>query len=243
VQPTADTKPDTKPDTEPDIDADPLPDRGQPDTFEPVTFEPVTFEEYVATRGPALIRFASRLTGSQHRAEDLVQDALAKAYQRWESIQRKDQPDVYLRRVLVNAAKSWWRPRRNQEVPVDEPVGPLAIHGRDAGQDAGRDHGRGFGPGFSRDFSAESAERDEMWRLIGTLPARQRAVLVLRYYEDLDDTTIAAILDCSPATVRTHAMRALTLLRSHFELNSDANSDANADANADLNSGATDERP
>jgi RNA polymerase sigma-70 factor (sigma-E family) len=184
-----------------------------------VTFEPVPFEEYVAIRGPALIRFASRLTGSQHRAEDLVQDALAKAYQRWDSIQRKDQPDVYLRRMLVNAAKSWWRPRRNQEVPVDEPVGPMATDNRDVG----------------RDLVAEAAERDEMWRLIGTLPARQRAVLVLRYYEDLDDATIAAILDCSPATVRTHAMRALNLLRSRFEPNTDANSDAN--------SGATDERP
>jgi RNA polymerase sigma factor (sigma-70 family) len=63
------------------------------------------------------------------------------------------------------------------------------------------------------DLSAESADRDAMWQLVATLPPRQRAVLVLRYYEDLDDTTIAEILGCSPVTVRTHAMRALAALR------------------------------
>jgi RNA polymerase sigma-70 factor (sigma-E family) len=172
---------------------------------ETATDEPVTFEAYVATRGPALIRFASRLTGSQHRAEDLVQDALAKAYQRWDSIQRKDQPDVYLRRIIVNGARSWWRPRSNREVPIDTtPTGttPTELIGTRAD---------------ARDAGAQTdqlvAERDAMWRLIATLPARQRAVLVLRYYEDLDDNTIAAILDCSPVTVRTHAMRALDVLR------------------------------
>jgi RNA polymerase sigma factor (sigma-70 family) len=76
-------------------------------------------------------------------------------------------------------------------------------------------------PADDRDVGTQTpdlvAERDEMWRLIGSLPPRQRAVLVLRYYEDLDDNTIAAILDCSPVTVRTHAMRALDVLRSHFK--------------------------
>ena len=165
--------------------------------------EPVSFEAYVAARGPALIRFASRLTGSPHRAEDLVQDALAKAYPRWDSIHRKDQPDVYLRRMIVNGARSWWRPRSNRELPVE--------HTNDRAD--------------ARDLGHESAERDAMWRLIGTMPARQRAVLVLRYYEDLDDTTIAAILDCAPATVRTHAMRALTVLRRHFTTTDDNGAD------------------
>lgn len=63
------------------------------------------------------------------------------------------------------------------------------------------------------DLGGEAADRDAMWRLIRALPDRQRAVLVLRYYEDLDDATIAQILDCSPVTVRTHAMRALANLR------------------------------
>jgi RNA polymerase sigma-70 factor (sigma-E family) len=191
VQPTAESATERQP--EPVIKAVIKPDI-EPD-IKAVIDEPVSFEAYVAARGPALIRFASRLTGSPHRAEDLVQDALAKAYQRWDSILRKDQPDVYLRRLLVNGARSWWRPRSNRELPVEQPLGERAD---------------------AHDLSAQSAERDEMWRLIATLPARQRAVLVLRYYEDLDDSTIAAILDCSPVTVRTHAMRALTVLRSHF---------------------------
>src|SRR4051794_15225493 len=140
---------------------------------EPLAEEPVTFEAYVATRGPALIRFASRLTGSQHRAEDLVQDALAKAYQRWASIQRKDQPDVYLRRIIVNAARSWWRPRSNREVPIDTTPTDTTPTNRADARDAGTQ------------TDQLVAERDAMWRLIATLPARQRAVLVLRYYEDL----------------------------------------------------------
>jgi RNA polymerase sigma-70 factor (sigma-E family) len=132
---------------------------------------PVSFADYVATRGPALIRFAGRLTGDQHRAEDLVQDALAKAYQRWDSIRRNDQPDLYLRRMLINASRSWWRPRSNRELPVGEPVFERVDH---------------------HDVGADSAERDEMWRLITILPQRQRAVLVLRYYEDLYTASISS---------------------------------------------------
>ncbi len=151
----------------------------------------MTFEEYVAARGAALVRFARVLTGDDHRAEDLVQDALARAYLRWDRILRTDQPDVYLRRAVVNAARSWWRRRASRERPVDRPVDRAA-------------------PG---DLGAEAAERDAMWRHVVALPTRQRAVLVLRYYEDLDDATIAEIMNCSPGTVRSHAMRALTTLR------------------------------
>ena len=160
---------------------------------EPVTHEPPSFEGYVAMRGPALVRFAILLTGDDHRAEDLVQDVLAKAYLRWRSIRRSDNPDVYLRRMLVNASHSWWRRRRNREVPVEH-TGDRAAPG-DIGTDAG--------------------ERDALWRLVTALPHQQRAVVALRYYEDLDDATIAEILSCSPATVRTHAMRALNRLRGH----------------------------
>ncbi|MEU0556834.1 SigE family RNA polymerase sigma factor [Dactylosporangium sp. NPDC006015] len=151
----------------------------------------MTFEEYIAARGPSLIRFARVLTGDPHRAEDLVQEALAKAYPRWNRILRTDQPDVYVRRVIANAAHSWWRRRSNREPAVGEPVdGPAA-----------GDHG------------TETVERDAMWRQIRRLSERQRTVLVLRYYEDLDDATIADIMRCSQATVRTHAARALQALR------------------------------
>lgn len=154
----------------------------------------MTFEEYVAARGAALVRLARLLTGDDHRAQDLVQDVLAKAYVHWRRVCAAEQPDVYIRRMLVNAQRSWWRRRANREVPIERPVDRPT-------------------PG---DVGARAAERDEMWRLIGGLPARQREVLVLRYYEDLDDVMIAEILGCSTNTVRTHAMRALTALRSRY---------------------------
>lgn len=157
--------------------------------------EPPTFAEYVAAKGAALVRFAAAVTGDDHRAEDLTQDVLAKAYRRWDRIGRTDRPDVYVRRMLINASRSWWRHRSNRELPV----------------------ARTHESGSTADIGAESAERDAMWRLMLTLSRRQRAVLVLRYYEDLDDATIGQVLDCSPATVRTHAMRALQALRRHHD--------------------------
>jgi RNA polymerase sigma-70 factor (sigma-E family) len=151
----------------------------------------VTFEEYVRGRGPALVRLAVLLVGHRQLAEDLVQEVLARAYVRWERVARADHPDLYLRRMLVNAHTSWWRRRSSHEtvgLPEREEAGPSLV-------------------------DTEVAERDELWRLIRTLPRRQRAVVVLRYYEDLDDLAIAEVLDCSPVTVRTHVMRALATLR------------------------------
>lgn len=167
-------------------------------TPEAVTPQLTTFEVFVSARGAALVRFALLLTGDPHRAEDLVQDALARAYLRWHEIRRADQPEVYVRRLLVNASRSWWRRRSNWELPT-------AGTGRGPAEQAA--------PG---DLSAESAERDALRRLIGALPHRQRAVLILRYYEDLPDSAIAEILNCTPVTVRTHAMRGLKTLREHI---------------------------
>lgn len=164
----------------------------------------ISFEDYVALRGPALVRLARLLTGDDHRAEDLVQDILGRAFVRWRSIMRTDSPDVYLRRMLLNAHTSWWRRRLNKELPIDA-QSITAASDREASK-ATTIHNLG----------AQAANRDAMWRLILRLPDRQRAVIVLRYYEDLDDATIAEVLDCSPATVRTHAMRALKTLRAHL---------------------------
>jgi RNA polymerase sigma-70 factor (sigma-E family) len=158
----------------------------------------VTFEEYVAMRGPALVRFARLLTGDPHHAEDLAQDALAKAYLRWNRLIATEPPDAYLRRMVINGSRSWWRRRTNQETPTAAPRDRQA-------------------PG---QMETETVERDEMWQRIARLPGRQRAVLVLRYYEDLDDVAIADILGCSAVTVRTHAMRALTTLREYTDAGS-----------------------
>lgn len=154
----------------------------------------MTFEEYVRLRGAALVRFARLIAGDDQLAEDLCQEVLARAYLRWHKIGRTDQPDLYLRRMVVNARASWWRRRSNRERPADV-----------AAVESGR---ATSGP------EAETAERDALWRRVLRLPDRQRAVIVLRYYEDLDDAAIARILDCSAVTVRTHAMRALGTLRS-----------------------------
>ena len=143
------------------------------------------------TRGPSLVRLARLLVADDHRADDLVQEVLAKAYPRWSRIAGVEHPDRYVRRMLVNARNSWWRRALHREVSVPI-VGDLPT---------GVDHG------------GAAADRDALWRLVRALPERQRAVLVLRFYEDLDDLAIADILGCSPVTVRTHAMRGLATLR------------------------------
>ncbi len=138
------------------------------------------------------MRFARLLTGDDHRAEDLVQDVLAGAYVRWRRIGGMARPDLYVRRMLVNAHHSWWRRRSSTEVMVA----------------AVRDHPARL------DQATDAAERDAMWRLVIALPLRQRTVIVLRYYEDYDDVTIAEVMRCSAGTVRTHAKRALATLHS-----------------------------
>ncbi|MGW2621983.1 SigE family RNA polymerase sigma factor [Micromonospora taraxaci] len=155
----------------------------------------MTFEEYAFARTSALVRLARLLTDDEHRAEDLVQEVLARAYARWGRISGTDRPDAYVRRMLVNAHHSWWRRRSSREVSV-----------------AAVTDGAG-----AADEATVVAERDALWRLVRELPRSQRTVIVLRYYEDLDDTSIAEILACSAGTVRTHAKRALATLRKRQE--------------------------
>jgi RNA polymerase sigma-70 factor (sigma-E family) len=151
-----------------------------------------TFDEFVAVRGQALLRFALMLCGDRYQAEDLVQSALAKAYRRWSRVSVMQRPEAYLKTVLVHDHLRWWRRRSSAEVPLAQPsVGTAVGDGADV-----------------------RASRDAAWELIGRLPKRQRAVLVLRYYEDLTDGEIAAVLGCAPSTVRSQAARALSALRS-----------------------------
>lgn len=154
----------------------------------------MTFDEYVTAHGAALLRFARLLTGDEHRAEDLTQDVLARAYVRWKRVAGADDPDRYVRRMLVNANHSWWRLRSSREVRVAA-VADRQLDGA---------------------IDADAVERDVLWRLISELPPKQRAVLVLRYYCDLTGADIAEILGCSAVTVRTHAMRAVATLRRRY---------------------------
>jgi len=156
----------------------------------------VTFEDYVRVRGPSLVRLAWLIAGDRHLGEDLAQEVLIRAYPRWNSIVAGGQPDVYLRRMLVNAHVSWRRKRSSTEVP-------------DGAERVERADGA--------DVGVQAVDRETVWRLVTRLPPKQRVTVVLRFYEDLDDAAIAEILGCSPGTVRTHTMRALATLRQHLD--------------------------
>jgi RNA polymerase sigma-70 factor (sigma-E family) len=151
-----------------------------------------SFDDFVVNRGPALLRFAYLLTGDLHRAEDLVQEVLARVHQRWSRIERAEGAEFYVRTALVRQNISWWRRRSSRS---EQPVAVVPD------------------TGAAGDGEQELAARDEMWGLLATLPRKQRAVLVLRFYEDLPDDRIAALLGCSPVSVRVQASRALARLR------------------------------
>ena len=152
----------------------------------------MTFEEFVTARLPAVLRFAGVLTGDRGLAEDVVQEVLIRAGSRWQAIAHLDRPEAYVRKMVVNEFLSWRR-RSWRMVPAG----------------AGTDLDSPPLP----DPAAGYAERDAMAAELAKLPRRQRAVLVLRYYEGLSDPDIAAVLGCRPGTVRVYASRALAALR------------------------------
>lgn len=153
-----------------------------------------TFDEYVTGRGQALLRFGYVLTGDRHLSEDLVQEALAKAHRRWSHIGGLDHPDAYVRRIIVNNFLSWHRRAQRLSIVASPPEpAPSGVHGGDHG--------------------AQLADRHAMWQVLAELPKQQRAVLVLRFYEGLDDDDIAHLVRCSAATVRAHASKGLARLR------------------------------
>ena len=152
------------------------------------------FSEYVAARGAALERFAYVLSGDAHLAQDLAQTALLKAYRRWRWVARAEHPDAYVRRIVTRSYLDWRRRRSNGEAPVDA-VPDLP----------------------APDLAEGVAERDQLRRALGTLSPRQRAVLVLRHYEGMDDAAIAVLLHCGETSVRSHASRGLARLRASLD--------------------------
>lgn len=153
------------------------------------------FHEYVATRRQPLLRLAYLLTGDAHLAEDVVQTALLRAFRQWRRVSRAGRPDAYVRRMVVNAYVDGRRRRSSTEAPT-EPAGLPAV--------------------AQHDHAEAQAERSVMWTALATLPRVQRAVLVLRFYEDLDDARIAELLGSTPSTVRSNASRALATLRKEW---------------------------
>jgi RNA polymerase sigma-70 factor (sigma-E family) len=145
------------------------------------------FDEFVAARSGRLLRTAYLLTRDQGLAEDLLQTALAKAWFAWSRI---DDPEAYVRRIIVNTYSSWWRRKWHGEHPADE-----------LPEDSAHDHADG------------SSASHDMWQALGRLPRRQRAVIVLRYYEDLTEAETARLLECSVGTVKSQTSKALAKLR------------------------------
>jgi RNA polymerase sigma-70 factor (sigma-E family) len=149
------------------------------------------FRSFVAARSPALLWFAHVLTGDRGAAEDVVQTALAKTALGWSRVRRKDNPEGYVRRAIVNTHLNAMRRRPWREQPREY------IH-----EDA-----------EVRGPERELDDRDAMWKALAELPPRQRAVLVLRYYEDLSESDIADVLGCSRGTVKSQAAKGLMHLR------------------------------
>jgi RNA polymerase sigma-70 factor (sigma-E family) len=148
------------------------------------------FRDFVAARSGALLRTAYLLAGDWATAEDLLQTALTKTYLAWKRLGGIDALEPYARRVLVNTSTSWWRRRWHGERPTE--VLP---------ERAGVDE------------IEQQLDRDALWRHLQALPARQRAVLVLRFYEDMSEAQTAALLEISPGTVKSQTSRALNTLR------------------------------
>ena len=151
------------------------------------------FDAFVRARLPALLRFAHVVSGDPHTAADLVQDALERTGLRWSKLDSQGDPDAYVRRAILNGRTSRWRKHRRETLVDVVPDRSLGRHWQD-GADA-------------------RAEHDELWRLLATLPQRQRAVIVLRYYEDMSEEQIALTLGCAPGTVKSQASKALAKLR------------------------------
>lgn len=175
------------------------------------------FQEFVAARSGALLRTAYLLAGDWATAEDLLQTALTKTYLAWKRIGEINAVEAYTRRVLVNTATSWWRRRWRGERPTEvlpEQPGP--------------------------DRHQEALERDALWRHVRALPVRQRAVLVLRFYEDLTEAQTAELLDIAPGTVKSQTSRALATLRKRLDAEAGPAADtADADAAAPAAAGTT----
>jgi RNA polymerase sigma-70 factor (sigma-E family) len=149
------------------------------------------FTAYLEARQGRLLRTAYLLTGDQHQAEDLLQTSLAKLYLAWDRVRDRDSVDAYVRRIMVNENNSLWRRGwRRRETTTDLVPETAPFHDT---------YDEGVGA--------------EVWRVVQTLPRRARAVVVLRYYEQLTEAETADVLGISVGTVKSQCSRALATLR------------------------------
>ncbi|MEU5779992.1 SigE family RNA polymerase sigma factor [Micromonospora lupini] len=156
----------------------------------------MTYEEFADARLAPLLRYAVMLTGDPHQAQDLVQETMVRVQLNWRRVAHADSPERYVRRMLTNQYVDWkrgsWMRRVLLRGDPDESLPASADHAQSA------------------------VDRDQIWTWLSRLPRRQRATLVLRYYEDLPDAEIADILGCAVGTVRSSISRALATLRAEY---------------------------
>ncbi|WP_330474313.1 SigE family RNA polymerase sigma factor [Terrabacter sp. C0L_2] len=180
------------------------------------------FTAFMEQAGPSLLRTAWLLTGDHHRAQELTQASLVKTYAAWPRV-REGEALAYARRVLVNHRTDVWRATRREVVTDTPPETPArAVEG------AGR-----------RDAEGTSDDRDQVVRLLRTLPEQQRRVVVLRYYTDLSEQATAEVLGISVGAVKSAGSRGLAALRAAL---ADAAAREDAPATAATTT-ATDQRP
>ncbi|MCR3752727.1 SigE family RNA polymerase sigma factor [Lentzea californiensis] len=154
------------------------------------------FDQFVTDRLDRLLGYATAITCDKHLAQDIVQNVLMRAQGKWERIGSMDAPYLYVKRMVTNDYLSWRRRRAAREIAVER--SELARHV----------------PSMA-DPADTHAEREAMRARIAVLPRKQRAALVLRFYEDCSDAEIAQVLGCTESTVRSQLSRALQTLRTH----------------------------
>lgn len=152
------------------------------------------FESFVREHSASLIRTAVLVTGNRHAGEELIQDTLTMLYPRWERVVAADAPVAYVRRSAMNRFISQRRKPGARDVAVWEL--PDGWDGTDLGESI--------------------AVRRTIWQLLGTLPERQRAAIVLRHFHDLPETEIAEVLGCRPASVRSLISRGMGSMRTAY---------------------------
>jgi RNA polymerase sigma-70 factor (sigma-E family) len=153
------------------------------------------FREFVTARSASLLRVAYLLTGDVHHAQDLLQTALLGTVHRWGAIRRRDNPEAYVRTAMYRHQVNRWRLRSRR---------PETLMPFTPDRAAGDDH------------ATDTVVRHGVFDALRALPARQRAVVVLRYYEDRSEAEVAQLLDISLGTVRSQASNALAKLRAAY---------------------------
>lgn len=156
--------------------------------------DPAAFAEFVAARSPSLHRTAYLMVGDRGLAQDLLQEALTKTYVAWPRLRDPANAEAYTRKAITTTAISWYRRRSWGERPTDTVTERRS----------------------QADHADDLSTRDLLWSALQSLPPRQRATIVLRFYEDLSEARTAEVLGCAPGTVKSQVSAGLRKLRDHL---------------------------